>query len=459
LTGRNLGLLHGKDQLPVVEMMLKRLAREDNVVSEKFFHTEEDGSVIVTMLDASVIRDKDNRLLFYSASVNDITEKQKYEQDLIIAKEKAEESNRFKSYFLAMISHEIRTPMNSILGFLRLLQSIDPGSADHATYYENINRSSQRMLNTINKILDMSQIETGGIPNTIAATELSAVMHYLADFFKPEAQEKGLDFIFSLSPECGSCLMMTDRYKLEAILTNLIKNAIKFTSSGSVEFGCRHEGNTVLFYVRDTGRGIPAGLTDAIYAPFMQVDMEYSREQEGSGLGLPIAKAFAENLGGQIRVESAAGGGSIFYFSLPYRRAGKSGTAAPERVGASASLRAGLLILVAEDDELNYRYLEAVLRNTGASCLRATTGEEAVSAFTENPGISLILMDIKMPGMDGFRAVREIRKIDAAIPVIAQTGFAMPGDRERALAAGCNDYIAKPVKAEELLALISKNLM
>jgi PAS domain S-box-containing protein len=376
------------------------------------------------------------------------------EKELISAKEEAQESNRLKSHFLANMSHEIRTPMNGILGFLDELQDVNLPDEERSRYLSIVNKSGLRLLETINDIIEMSRIEAGQVHVESKRFDLAEMIRELFDFFKPQADEKGLNFQYNLHRLGEGSMLMSDRHKLEGILTNLLKNAIKFTITGSIEIGAYREANAIILYVRDTGRGIPADRLEAIFERFIQADLGDTRGHEGSGLGLSIAKAYTEMLGGKIYVESEPGKGSLFYIVLT----GLAADSMPYQVlqpSLVPSLR-GLFILVAEDDDTSFLYIELVLKRNDVKIMRTTTGQETIRALQQNPDISMILMDLKMAGMNGLEATREIRKFNTKIPIIAQTAFAISGDKELALEAGCNDYIAKPIKKELLIEKIVK---
>ncbi len=395
-------------------------------------------------------------LQLYCQMMVNIKLRKKTEEELIRAKEKAEESNLLKTHFLANMSHEIRTPMNGIIGFLQLLQDMDMTREEKDSYIEILNNSGQRLLDTIKDIIEMSKIETGHIPLDISETDLPEVMQFTCDFFRQQSDEKGLQLNMKVAPECEELTIMTDKLKLEAVLSNLLKNAIKFTSEGGIEFGNYLDGALVNFYVRDTGTGIPPDRLDAIFEMFVQADLSTARPYEGSGLGLSIARAYLEKLGGRIWVESDVGTGSTFYFSLPYIPAEKLPDDTKVDEETAGSIEPGHTILVAEDDDASYQLIEAFLVNQEVKLLRTATGQDTVTAVRDNPSISLVLMDIKMPGMNGLEATRKIREFNKRIPVIAQTAYAMPGDRDLALDAGCNDYLSKPVKMNELLLKINQ---
>jgi PAS domain S-box-containing protein len=247
----------------------------------------------------------------------DITQQKMVEEGLIKAKEKAEESDRLKSAFLANMSHEIRTPMNGILGFLELLREPDLSEENKNNYLNIVSKSGERLLDTINDIIEVSKIEAGEMQVHISSVNIHELMAYYHGFFKQMTDRKGLRFEVSNQLPAEFSTFGTDRNKLESIITNLLKNAIKFTSSGSIEFGNHTSGGELLFYVRDTGIGIHADRVDSIFGRFIQADQSNTRPHEGSGLGLSIAKAYTDMLGGNIWVESEIGKGSTFYFSLP----------------------------------------------------------------------------------------------------------------------------------------------
>ena len=321
-----------------------RLAFEGIPQKFEFWGLKKDGTVFPK--DVWTIKGKYNGKEVLISLANDITDRKNYEEllirqnrqleeqaeearqlnevlreailDLEKAKEKAEESNRLKSAFLANMSHEIRTPMNGILGFLELLQEIDITHEEQQKYIALVNNSGQRLLRTINDIIEMSKIEAGQVEPVTREVNLSGMMLESYQFFKPRIEEKGVSFNYVEKITGREALVQTDKHKLEGILINLINNALKFTQQGSIEFGNYTEGDSMVFYVRDTGMGIPAEHQPAIFERFSRGDANLTRSFEGSGLGLSIAKAYAELLGGRIWFESAEGRGSTFWFSLPY---------------------------------------------------------------------------------------------------------------------------------------------
>ncbi len=397
-------------------------------------------------------------LEFVSGHISLAIQRHKTLEQLVEAKEKAEESDQLKSAFLANMSHEIRTPMNAILGFLELLKQPGLEGGEKDEYIGIVNKSGQRLLDTINNIVEASKIEAGQMEVHLEEVHLEEVMQYHLDLFRQQTNQKGLSLELKQHLKGRKAMVRTDKHKLDGILTNLLGNAMKFTKEGSIEFGNTLEGHSLVFYVRDTGMGIPAEKVDTVFKRFIQADTELTRAYEGSGLGLSIAKAYVNALGGKVWVESKEGKGSTFFFLIPYTPA-KTAERKPEpAVKQGERIQSGHTILIAEDDELSYQYLEVILDQEGVTLLRAVDGEETIRLFKEHPEVSLILMDIRMPGIDGLEVTRQIRKFNKSVPIIAQTAYALEGDRERVLQAGCNEYLAKPLNHTELNKIVNQYL-
>ena len=392
------------------------------------------------------------------------------QQDALrLTKERAEESDNLKTSFLNNISHEIRTPFNGILGFLKLILEDDLTDDEKAEYGAIINLSSSRLMNTINDIVEISQIQAGQMKVLPSEIKINQLISELFDRFKNDAGNKGLQFTIENGLPVNTEYLNTDRNKLNIILNHLISNAIKFTKIGSIELGIQlvEKGGEILFSVKDTGVGIPKAKQQLIFDIFMQGDVSNTRSFEGSGLGLAIAKAYTEMLGGKIWVESDRNGeltskGSAFYFTIPYIRESKE-----EKVikkifknqkpdNKNNPENSGLKILIVEDDIGSAVLVEVAVRKFARELIKVNTGVEAVEACRNNPDIDLVLMDIKMANMDGLEATRQIRKFNKDVIIIAQTAYAQTGDREKTIEAGCNDYIAKPILTDKLMALIQK---
>jgi CheY-like chemotaxis protein len=313
--------------------------------------------------------------------------------------------------------------------------------------------------------MDISKVEAGQIEISVSDVNINEQTEYLHAFFKPEAEKKGLQIICRNSLPEKEAVIKTDRDKIMAILTNVIKNAIKYTNEGSVEFGYVKNKNNFEFFVKDTGIGIPAHKHQIIFDRFVQADFNLSSRYEGSGLGLSISKAYVELLGGNIWLTSEEGkegrqGKTAFYFTIPYNgEAVKTKT----KKGPSSNTNKNrqimnLKILIAEDEESAYEFLSIILKNIGREIPHAKTGTEAVRFSKENKDIDLILMDVRMPEMGGYEATRKIREFNKDVKIIAQTAFALTGESAKAIEAGCDDYISKPINKDDLFMMIGKHL-
>jgi len=388
-------------------------------------------------------------------------EREKRATELIKAKEQAEESDRLKSAFLTNMSHEIRTPMNGILGFTELLKDPNLSSDDQQDFIQIIQIGGARMLNTINSIVDISKIESGLMKVDIKETNINEKIEFTYKFFKPEAEIKGLQFLFKNGLPAKEAIIKTDKEKVYGMLANLIKNAIKFTYEGSIEFGYEKKGEYLEFFVKDTGIGIPQNQHKIIFERFRQGSESHNRGYEGSGLGLSICKSYVEMLGGKIRVESEEGKGSTFYFTIPYNAVSEKQTELKDTVSQEHKevQVKNLKILIVEDDEISYSLLTRTLQKISKEVLHAITGVQAVEVCHNNPDLDLVMMDIKMFPMDGLEATRQIRQFNTDVIIIAQTAYGFSDDREKAIEAGCNDYISKPINKTLLFELIKKHFI
>ena len=375
--------------------------------------------------------------------------------DITERKRAAEESDQVKTAFLANISHEIRTPMNGIMGFSELLKEPHLTGEEQTEYVDLIHQSGQRMLNLINDLMDISKIDAKEAKPVESETSLNQLLRDLQAFFNLEANKKGLSLSLTKGLPDNESIITTDSGKLTQILTNLIQNSLKFTAKGGIDIGYVRKDGLLEFYVIDSGRGIPADQKEKIFDRFHQADISLTRAHEGSGLGLSISKAYVELLGGNIKVESVEGAGSTFTFTIPYKPAHLPTANCPPPTNLS-SLSTAFCILIAEDDDLSTTLFKKNLKGEKITILCAENGWEAVELVQHHPEINLVLMDLKMPIMNGFEATKLIKLRRPDLPVIAQTAFTSTEDKEKAREAGCDSFITKPINKSELLELIHK---
>lgn len=380
-------------------------------------------------------------------------------QELIIAKNHAEESDKLKTSFLANMSHEIRTPMNGILGFAGLLKDPMLSGEEQKEYIDIIEKSGTRMLNIINDIIDISKIESGLMKVKMTESNINDQIEYIYTFFKPEVEIKGMKLSKVKSLAAIDSIIRTDREKVFAILINLVKNAVKYSNEGLIEFGYIKKGENLEFFVSDTGIGIPKSRQKAVFERFIQADIDDKMAVQGAGLGLSISKAFVEMLGGKIWMESEPGKGSTFYFTIPYDKSFEGNTQ-NQNLAIDHEIvihLKKLKILIAEDDEISKLFINKVVQPFSKETLNVSNGAEAVAVCSNNPDIDLILMDIKMPIMDGYDATKEIRQFNKKVVIIAQSAYGLSSDIRKAINVGCNDHISKPIDKHEFLMVLQKH--
>jgi len=375
--------------------------------------------------------------------------------NLGIEKARAEESDKLKTAFLQNMSHEIRTPLNGIIGFSNLLGDEELTQGEIKEYTRIIQLSGERLIEIVNNVLDISKIETGQIEIKSKAFSLNTLLLDLHYFFSPVATAKGLILNCHTTPDDKISIINTDETKLNQILTNLINNSIKFTMAGSIDFGYNIKDSNILFYVKDTGIGITEEFHERIFDRFVQAELSISRGYEGAGLGLAICKGLVELLGGRIWVESKINKGTTFYFSLPYIHESNM-IYLDKNLPANNIEHKKFTILIAEDDWTSFKYLSTILKNDNIKIIHAEDGQQAVDNVRNNQDIDLVLLDIKMPVMDGIEATKQIKFLRPELPIIAQTAFAFSSEKEEILSVGCNDYISKPILKAALLKLLEK---
>jgi PAS domain S-box-containing protein len=404
----------------------------------------------------SPIKNEQGNITHFVAIKEDTSERKRLMELLIVAKEKAEENDKLKTAFINNISHEIRTPLNGILGFGQILTEGDLSAEERNDFYKHLLHSSNRLMNTVSDYMDMALMVSGTMETQKKEFLLLPFFEEITKRTIQLCASKIIDFKVEIPAGSDGFSMYSDPDIIQKILDKLLDNALKFTRQGSIHCGYGIKDELVEFFVQDTGIGIARDKLELIFHMFSQEVSDMTRGHEGSGLGLTLAKCFVTLLGGEILVSSIKGKGSKFTFTIPKNSPEKHRQAYTAKSG-KARKKTKPLILITEDDELNYEYFSIVLKTNGYKTLRALNGLEAVSLCRQNPKISIVLMDIKMPVLDGIEATRLIRKFKPEMPIIATTAHAQPGDEGRFLEAGCNDYLSKPVNKEKLLSLIRKH--
>lgn len=453
------------DYLEAFKTFLNRCMKEGSYNNLEIVFLSRD-NVISYFLQSAIVEEAVDGL-HISVICWNITRRKIIEENLKRAKEKAEESDKLKTAFLSNLSHEIRTPMNSIIGFSELLTKQETPIEQKQNYLNYINNSGTILLNLIDDIIDIAKIQSGQLNIKKQKVVLD---HLLFDIYSSYVQlcksKKGdeVAFLWNQRNKYGSIKLHTDPLRLRQIFTNLLGNALKFTDKGSIEFGYYLESikdkECLLFYVKDTGIGLSSQNKELIFTRFYKIEDDSMKLYRGAGLGLAITKSLVSLLDGTIWVDSEIGRGSTFYFALPIKDVEISVQTDVRPADKEISLQqiGNKVVLVAEDEDINYIYIEEILRKYNANVIRAKNGLEAVEKVRNNK-IDLVLMDIKMPVMDGYQATEQIKAIYDKLPVVAQTAFAFSEEKDKIISCGCNDYIAKPIKPNELLKILSKYLV
>ncbi len=401
-------------------------------------------------------------LIAVITDVTDLKIKEKHHKD---EKNKAKNSDKLKTSFLSNMSHEIRTPMNAIVGFSQLLGSPTLNDERKKIYIEQINSNAAQLLKLIEDIIEVSKIEAGKVS---VNHEPCYVNQFLDDLFTSFEAHRGimgksnLELRLTKAVPEKMFMILTDQYRLNQIITNLLGNALKFTDTGFVEFGYSEQaiaGEKFLeFFVKDSGLGINEEKLPYIFDRFSKIPASKTRLYGGTGIGLSISKSLVELLGGQIYVESEENKGTTFYFTIPLIQSELKTQKLTETNKTSSVQRlynwSDKRIMIAEDEEMNFLYLQEVLRPTGAQVVWKQNGDEAIREIERDAAYDLILMDVKMPKIDGYQATKTIKNEFPQIPIIIQSAYAMRAERETGFAAGCDEYIEKPVNREQLLELI-----
>jgi len=449
-----LSLIHPDDVQPTIDIVEKKLKQGHEVVDFENRYRKKSGGYIWLNWVARPLPEKG---LNY-AIARDVTDRKRYETDLIKAKEAAEAATRAKSQFLANMSHEVRTPLNGILGMLQLMRTTDL-DAEQDEYVGNAVQASQRLTRLLSDILDISRIEAEKLVILIEPFDLRETLLTVRDLFMPSARQAGIDFGFHISPGIDKTLL-GDSVRVQQVISNVVGNALKFTGAGSVtvevtELTSLVPGrNRVLFSVADTGPGIPDDRLDSLFQPFTQIDGGWNRPYQGAGLGLSITKHLIELMGGTMCMESRVGVGTTVHISLSFEVAARLDEEAFAPSRHQPPPLGSLRVLLAEDDRVSGIAARRHLEKAGCHVTLCTDGHQTLKALRTGR-FDAVLMDVHMPVMDGVDATRAIRRGEAGednrhVPIIALTAYAMSGDRARLLAEGMDGYVAKPVEARTL---------
>ena len=416
---------------------------------------KKDKSIITVVSRGQCEKNKEGEIIRIIGTAQDISKYISSEQNTL-AKEVAEESDRLKSAFISNMSHEIRTPMNAILGFSNMLKRNNLSNEKKQKYLDFIESGGKRLLRIISDIVDLSKMDTNHLTLSYEICNLNKLITKLQEQFNLNNKNGTQNIIVNNGLSDDNSFIITDQTRLEQILSNLIENAVKYAPNGNVKVGYKKEGQTLVFYVKDEGSGIEKKDHKSIFGRFQQVENEYSGTITSTGLGLSIVKELTELMKGEVWVESKEGSGATFYFTIPYQKANRRMSYIDSKT-IKIKVDRKEVILVAEDEIINFLYLEALFERYPFKILHAKNGKEAVTMIEENEAISLVLMDIKMPIMNGIEATMEIRKKNKNLPIIALTAYVMEEDKEKMFCAEFNDYLAKPLDEKTLINMVKKH--
>jgi len=441
----------------------------DKILAGSDWHGEysnfkKSGETYWELASISPIKDEDGIITHLIYSKEDITSRIKMENDLVAAKTKAEESDRLKTAFLANMSHEIRTPMNAIIGFAEMLHEENYTPQEHSKFTKLIGENGRKLLSIIDDIIDIAKIESGQLNISSLRCSANKILfdnYYVFRELISKHNKFSIEIRTSQHIPDQNLQFISDPHRINQVVSNLLSNALKYTFQGFIELGYKlvtiNNKQNICFYVKDSGVGIPREKSEIIFDRFRQIEENHTRVTGGAGLGLAISKNIARLMGGDITVESEIGQGSTFYFTIPYNEVNTTEKYEETSGMTRKSPNWGdHSILIAEDEDSNFQLLDVMLRKSKVKLMRAYNGKEAVEFVRSGKEFDLVLMDVRMPVMNGYDATAAIKELNPDLPVVAQTAFALSGDREISLNSGCDDYISKPIKSDELYRIISK---
>ncbi|MFO7868467.1 MAG: PAS domain S-box protein [Bacteroidales bacterium] len=432
------------------------VSQKESRIDEEYA-LQKNGTICPIEISLAYFNWKNKRIIL--AAIRDVSERHRFEQELVAAKEKAEESDSLKSAFLANMSHEIRTPLNAIVGFSRLLARKNYEESKRTLFIQDIQANSNQLLAIINDILDISKIESGQFTLNPEPVCLNKLLQEVYDSFSVQIKNKHISFFCDKPLPDTDVTIYTDEVRLKQVLNNLLHNAFKFTEKGIIHFGYTQEIDSfITLFVKDSGIGIAKEKHEIIFEHFRQEDDTTTRQYGGTGLGLSISKRLIELMGGTIWVDSEKNKGAHFFIRIPFKPTKEYSRDNNSSSIISQSKFKGEHILVCDDHTSSYIFISEMFEHEDITILQATNGKEGVEMSLHNKNIKLVLMDIQMKGLNGVEAMHLIKKHRPELPVIAQTAFAQKGDKERFLSEGFNDYITKPLDERELQSLISRFL-
>jgi PAS domain S-box-containing protein len=449
-----IGPFHSSEPAEVIPELIRNRQEIRNLTI--FLHFK-NGREVFLEINGHPEQKGSSRTTAYIGTLKDVTKEKQTENELAELRVRSEESENLKTAFLRNFSHEIRTPLNAIVGFADFLEEFDLSGEKKKTYLNIIKQSSQQLLSIVNDIINITALDAGQITYQEHKTDISSLVKRTYRQFESGAGPQNIAFSYKLNIQEDDTVIYTDEAKLSDTLSILLKNAFKFTSEGNIEFGCYPDGGFLVFYCRDTGIGIPSKFRSKVFQRFSQADNSSTRKYGGNGIGLALAKSYVGLLGGEIWFESVPGKGSEFFFTVPNKTV--SGSVIQKVPGNNSKRKImNKTVLVAEDDAFNFFLIRELLSGRGINILHARNGLEAVELLQSSPEVDLVLMDIKMPGMDGFQATRKVKQMRPELPVIAQTAYALQADQDEVREAGFDGYLSKPLNKELLLSLVFKHL-